>query len=58
MINYIFCKNNGYPLNVTNILQFILLKLLVKVKKTINNLPKKFIAIGGLFVKNKKATAI
>lgn len=58
IIKYIFCKNNSYPFNNMNILQFMLLKLLDKVKKIIDKLPKKILAIYNSFIKNIKATTI
>lgn len=58
IINYIFCKNNSYFFGNINILQFILLKFIVKVKKTIDKLQKKIVIINSYFIKNKKVTAI
>lgn len=58
IINYIFCKNDSYFFGNINILQFILLKFIIKIKKTIDKLQKKIVIINGFFIKNKKAIAI
>ena len=58
MINYIICKDNSYSLNDTNILQFMLLAPLPKVKKVIDKLTKKILAINGFLVKAKSKTSI
>lgn len=58
MINYIFCKDNGYPFGDTNILQFILSELPAKVKEIIDNLLKKIAAVGSFLVKKRRVTAI
>lgn len=39
IINFILCKNDGYPLNNTKILQFMLLEPPNKVKESVNKLP-------------------
>ena len=41
IINFICCKDNGYSLGDIKILQFILSKLLNKVKESINKLLQK-----------------
>ena len=59
MINFIFCKNDGYSSDDIEILQFMLLELLNKVKKSINKLPqKKNAVLGNSLVIAKKTTII
>lgn len=58
MINYIFYKYNNYPFNNINILQFIFLKPLIKIKEIIDKLSKKFVIIDSLFIKDRKTIAI
>ena len=54
MMNFIFYKDDDYPSSHTSILQFMLLKLLNKIKETINNLlPTKIAALGNFLVKAK-----
>lgn len=59
MINYIFCKDDSYPSDNINILQFMLLKLLNKVKKTIDRLLlRNIVAISSPFIKDRRAITI
>ena len=54
MINFIFCKNNGYSPGNTEILQFMLSKPLNKVKESINKLPQKKLWLWAIFLLKPK----
>lgn len=59
VINYIFCKNDDYLFDDTEILHFILSEPLDKVKKCVNKLPqKKTMILGNSLVKTRKMTVI
>lgn len=59
MINYIFRKDNGYPLGNSKILQFMILEPPDEVTQTVNKLPsKQFVAIGDSFVHTRRAIVI
>ena len=59
MINIIFCKDDGYPLDDTKILQFILLEFPNEIKESVNKLlQKKTAALNNSFIKTRKATII
>lgn len=58
MINFILYKDDSYPFGNSEILQFMLSKPADKVKKFINKLPQKIVALGNSLLKTKRMTII
>lgn len=50
MINFFFCKNDGYFPNDTEILQLMLLKPPNKIKKSVNKLQQKKLQLWVIFL--------
>lgn len=59
MINYILCKDDGYPPSDSEILQFMISEPPDEVTQTVNKSPsKQFAAMGGSFVHTRRANVI